>query len=104
MRETPVAIVEAGGNRFIVAGYEASAWVKNARAAGWGSLQRGKEQERVTLVEVGPDERPPILRQFARTVRGGRSFLTVNASATDAEFAAASTRHPVFRVQRAPQT
>lgn len=98
MRATPVAVVNAGGERFIVAGYESSDWVKNARAAGWGMLRRGNDIERVTLTAISADESTEILREFARTIRGGRGFLTVKAGASDAQFAAASLHHPVFRV------
>jgi hypothetical protein len=97
-RTTPVAVVAMDRERYIVAGYEASDWVKNARSAGWALIGRGKTNERVRLTEISPDHSVPVLREFARKVRGGRSFLTVRANASDAEFAEASTHHPVFRL------
>jgi hypothetical protein len=81
-----------------VAGFETSDWVKNVRAAGWATIGRGKKSEQVDLEEVAPDKRVPILRAFAQKVRGGRVFLTVAANASDMEFVAASSRHPVFRL------
>jgi hypothetical protein len=98
MRSTPVAILNVGEERFIIAGYETSDWVKNARAAGWGMLQRGHSQERVALGEASVEESPIILRQFAQRIRGARAFLTVKPDAPNAEFEAAARRHPVFRL------
>jgi hypothetical protein len=97
-RTTPVAVIAVDGQRYIVAGYETSDWVKNARRAGWGLIGRGTTKERVTLTEIPPEQGAPVLREFARHVRGGRSFLTVRADASAAEFAAASHHHPVFRL------
>jgi hypothetical protein len=98
-RSTPVAVVAIDGHRFLVAGYETSDWVKNARAArGTAVIGRGKSSEDVTLTEIPLDQSPPILREFARRVRGGRSFLSVKAGAPDAEFVAAAAHHPVFRL------
>ena len=98
LRTTPVAMVEVDGHRYIVAGWETSDWVKNVRAAGWGIVGRGRQSERVQLREVPVDERVPIVREFARQVRGGRAFLTVAADASDDDFAKASADHPVFRM------
>jgi hypothetical protein len=97
-RTTPVAVIAIDGQRYIVAGYETSDWVRNARVAGWGVIGRGKDNERVTLTEMPLDSTPAILREFARKVPGGRSFLTVAADGSDAEFAEASSHHPVFRL------
>jgi hypothetical protein len=97
-RQTPIAVVALGGSNYLVAGYQTSDWVKNARVAGKGTLRRGKLSESVTLIEVPLDQRLPILREFLRTIRGGRSFLTVGSDATDAEVVAAAAVHPVFRV------
>jgi hypothetical protein len=101
LRSSPVSLVTLNETRYIVSG-EGLAWVKNARAAGWGTLERARRQERVTLTELPPDERGPILRAFWHQVPAGRSFiarlfgLTPDASADD--FEAAAPRCPVFRV------
>jgi len=99
-RTTPVALLAFDGAAYLVAGFDGADWVKNARAAGRGELHRGREAEMVDLVEVDADQRVPILRHFARQVRGGRSFLTVAADAPEEAYLAASRRHPVFRVTR----
>ena len=101
LRSTPVSLVTLDQTRYIVSG-ESLAWVKNVRAAGWGTLLRAGHRERVTLTELPPEERGPILRAFWHQVPGGRSFiarlfgLAPNASADD--FEAAASRCPVFRI------
>jgi deazaflavin-dependent oxidoreductase (nitroreductase family) len=73
-RSTPVTLVEAGGQRWLVAPYGAVGWVRNARAAGRVTLSRGRRRETVTLTELAGTEAP------------------VEA------FAAEAARHPVFRI------
>jgi hypothetical protein len=97
-RTTPVAVVTVAGERYVVAGYETSDWVKNARAARWGVIGRGNTNERVKLTEVPVEATPSILRELAREVRGSRMFLTVAADGSDAEFAEAAPHHPAFRL------
>jgi hypothetical protein len=97
-RRTPIAVVTIRGERFIVAGYPTADWVRNAQKAGRGTLSRGRVTEMIELVEVGPDQGGEVLREFLRTVRGGRSFLTVTASASDAEIRDAAREHPVFKL------
>jgi deazaflavin-dependent oxidoreductase (nitroreductase family) len=98
-RRTPIAIVELDGARYIVAGYPSADWVKNARAGSRATLSRGGASTTVRLVEVPAAERPPILREFLRAIRGGRSFLTVGAGSTDADVVIAAEEHPVFRLE-----
>jgi F420H(2)-dependent quinone reductase len=98
LRTNPIATVEVDGHRYIVAGWETSDWVRNARAARWAIVGRGRHRERVQLTELPVVHRPPILREFARHVRGGRAFLTVAADASDDDFEKASANHPIFRL------
>ena len=102
LRTTPVSPLTVDGQRCIVAGLEGSDWVKNARAAGWGILARGREKERVTLVELPVAERGPILREFPREVPHGVRFFRQLYGVSDEpeEFAALAPRCPVFRVER----
>ena len=86
LHTTPVAVVSIEGRRYVVAGYDGSDWVKNARVAGGGQLRRGSRVERVMLSEV--EDRGPILSQFARQVPGGQRFLN-------------NGEHPVFLVEAA---
>ena len=97
-RTTPVAVVAFEGERYLVAGFGGSDWVKNARAAGHGQLQRGRTLESVALVEVPLEQRAPILRLFAHKIRGGQAFLTVSPNAPHSAFVEAAPQHPIFRL------
>ncbi len=103
LHTTPVSPLRVDGERYIIAGLEDADWVKNARIAGRGILVRGREQERVNLVELPLRERAPVLRAFPREVpRGVRYFRQLyGISGTPEEFGALASRCPVFRVEEA---
>jgi hypothetical protein len=103
LHSTPVSLLTVDGKRYVVTGMETH-WVKNARAAGWGLLSRGRKRERVALVEVPAEERAPILREFPRQVPHGVQFFErMLGLPNDPEaFAAAAPRCPVFRVDPLP--
>ena len=94
-RVTPVSLVTVEGNRYIVAAFAEADWVKNVRAAGAGSLSRGRDQEAVGLVELPEGERGPVLRAFLTHVRGGVRFFD---SADPEKVVASAGSYPVFRV------
>jgi hypothetical protein len=101
LRATPVSPLTVDGRRYIVAGLESADWVRNARAAGWGVLRRGKGEERVSLVELPREERVAILREFPRLVPGGVYFFQrLYGVAADPEaFAGLASLCPVFRIE-----
>lgn len=95
LRSTPVSIATVAGNRYIVAAFADAAWVGNVRAAGRGTLGRGKAEERVRLIDLPVAERGPILRAFLEQVRGGVRFF---GSSDPSVVTAAADRYPVFRL------
>ena len=105
IRTTPVSPLVVGGRRYVVGGSAQADWVKNARAAGWGVLAHGREEERVRLVELPVEERAPILREFPKEVPGGISFfrsmydLPKDKEALLEAFAALAPRCAVFRLE-----
>ena len=103
LRTTPVSPLTVRGERYIIAGLEGADWVKNARVAGWGILARGRDRERVNLVELPLQERPPVLREFPRKVPQGVRFFRqlYGISGTPEEFEVLASRCPVFRVEEA---
>jgi hypothetical protein len=103
LRTTPVSPLVVEGERYIVAGFEDADWVKNARVAGWGILARGRDKERVNLVELPLQERVPVLREFPRKIPNGVQFFRqlYGISGTPEEFEALAPRCPVFRVEEA---
>jgi hypothetical protein len=102
LRTTPVSPLTVDGQRYIAGGLERADWVKNARAAGWSILARGRKAERVRLVELPVEERASILRQFPRKVPHGVQFFRrlYRISGDPEEFAGLAPRCPVFRIER----
>ena len=103
IRTIPVSPLMVEGERYIIAGLEGADWVKNARVAGWGILARGRDRERVSLVELPLRERGPVLREFPRKVPRGVQFFRqlYGISGTPEEFEALAPRCPVFRLEEA---
>lgn len=103
LRSTPVSLLTVDGRRYIATVGETH-WVKNARAAGWGFLSRGRKKERVALVELPVEERAPILRAFPQQVPHGVPFfqMALGLSNDPEAFAAAAPQCPVFRADPLP--
>ena len=95
---TPVNLVAHEGERWLVAPYGEREWVKNARAAGWVELRRGRETRRFEVAELPPAERAPILRAYVQAVPVTRKFFAADCDAPLEAFAAEADRHPVFRL------
>jgi len=94
-RSTPVSIATVDGQRYLVAAFANADWVWNVRAAGSGTLRRGRAAEPVRVTELPADARGPILRAFLEQVRGGvRFFGTTDPD----EVVAEAARYPVFEI------
>jgi deazaflavin-dependent oxidoreductase (nitroreductase family) len=99
---TPVSIVRMGAERWLVAPYGDRNWVKNARAAGWVELRRGRRRERLRVEELRPEEAVPVLREYYRRGRVTRPFFGVSLHSPAEEWLAEAPRHPVFRLVPSP--
>jgi len=100
-RSTPVTPMTVDGREYIVGGLPGSDWAANARAAGEGTLQRGRRTERVRLVEMSTEEARPLLRAFPVAVPTGVGFIKNAGLVTGPnpdEFEALAGRCPVFRL------
>jgi deazaflavin-dependent oxidoreductase (nitroreductase family) len=95
---TPVTLVEAGTNRWLVAPYGEVSWVRNARATGRVTLSRGRRSETVAIVELGPAEAAPVLKQYITDVPITRPFFDAKPDSSVEAFVAEARRHPVFRI------
>jgi deazaflavin-dependent oxidoreductase (nitroreductase family) len=95
---TPVTLVEKDGQRWLVAPYGEVNWVRNARAAGEVTMTRGRRSETVSISELGPTERAPILKEYLRRVPIVQPFFDVTVSSSLEAFVAEAPRHPVFRL------
>jgi deazaflavin-dependent oxidoreductase (nitroreductase family) len=96
---TPVTLVENPNGRWLVAPYGEVAWVRNARAAGRVTLSRGGATEQAKITPSGIEESAPILKEYIEKVRIVRPYFNVTADSPALEFAAETSRHPVFRLE-----
>lgn len=96
---TPVSIVRLGEERWLVAPYGGRNWVKNARAAGWVELRRGRTLERLVVTELSPADAVPVLQEYYRRGRVTRPFFAVTLRSSHEEWLADAPRHPVFELR-----
>ena len=101
-RSTPMTPFHHDGGLYTVAGYPGADWAANARAAGLGTLSRGRRARRVRIIELSADESRPILRAFAEKVPVGVGFAKRSGLVVDGtpdEFEALAGRLAVFRFE-----
>ena len=96
---TPVTLVEEAGQRWLVAPYGEVGWVRNARAAGQVTLERGRRSETVRIVELSAEDAAPVLKKYLTQVPVVRPFFDVTPKSNLRDFVAEASRHPVFRIQ-----
>jgi deazaflavin-dependent oxidoreductase (nitroreductase family) len=99
-RSTPMTPFELDGGLYVVAGYPGADWAANARAAGSGTLARGRRSRQVNIVELTPEQARPVLRAFSREVPVGVAFAKRSGMVRDGnadEFEALAGRVAVFR-------
>ena len=90
-RSTPMTPFTHNGNLYTVAGYPGSDWPRTARAAGEGTLSRGRKSE---------DEARSVLREFPVQVPVGVGFAKRSGMVRDGtpdEFEALAGQLVVFR-------
>ncbi len=97
---TPVSIVQNPDGRWLVAPYGDRNWVKNARAAGWVELRRGRRNERLAVRELTPEAAVPVLREYLRLGRVTRPFFDVTLASPPDDWLAEAPQHPVFELVR----
>jgi deazaflavin-dependent oxidoreductase (nitroreductase family) len=96
---TPVSIVKEGDVRWLVAPFGDRNWVKNARAAGWVELRRGRTHERLLVEELPPEPAVPVLQEYFRRGRVTRPFFEVRLRSSREEWLSEAPRHPVFKLR-----
>jgi deazaflavin-dependent oxidoreductase (nitroreductase family) len=100
-RTTPVAIVAQEEARYLLAPYGVVDWVRNLRAAGEGTLTRGRRAEAIRASELPRDEAGRVLERFIASGNPiGRAFGVSKDAAPEA-FVRAAASHPVFLVRPA---
>jgi deazaflavin-dependent oxidoreductase (nitroreductase family) len=104
-RSTPMTPFEFDGGLYVVAGYPGADWAANARAAGSGTLSRGRRSRPVNIVELTAAQARPILRAFPVQVPVGVAFAKRSGMVVDGtsdEFEALAGRLAVFRFDPVP--
>jgi deazaflavin-dependent oxidoreductase (nitroreductase family) len=99
-RSTPMTPFEFDSGLYAVAGYPGADWAANARAAGTGTLSRGRRGRRVNIVELTAEQARPVLRAFPVEVPVGVAFAKRSGMVVDGtsdEFEALAGRIAVFR-------
>lgn len=106
-RSTPMTPFHVRGALYVVAGYPGADWAANARAAGTGTLARGRRRRQVRIVELNSDDARPVLREFPAKVPVGVAFAKRSGlvrNGTAAEFEALAGRLAVSRFDPVEQT
>ena len=97
-------LVSAGheGSRYVVSMLgDDSEWVKNIRAArGAAFIKRGRLRP-VTLTEISPERRAPMLKAWSQLATSGRRHLPAPHDAPVSAFDSIAADYPVFRIDAA---
>lgn len=95
---TPVRTID-DGDRWLVAPYGETDWVRNVRASGEARLRRLGHDVRYRAVETGPAEGAPILRRYVREMWVVRPYLETSHDAPAEAWEREVPAHPVFRLE-----
>lgn len=101
LHHTPVNLLTIDGVDYLVSPRGQTQWVRNVRAAdGHLVLILGRRRQIRTATELTPTVSSDILRTYLQRWKFevGMFFDGVGPDSSDAEFAAAAERHPVFRL------
>ena len=101
-RSTPATPFTLHDDLYVVSGFPNADWVLNARAAGAGTVNRGRKAQRVSFVELSAEQARPVLRAFPDKVPTGVGFFKraglVKQGSAD-EFEALAGQSAVFRLE-----
>jgi deazaflavin-dependent oxidoreductase (nitroreductase family) len=104
-RRTPMTPFTLDGQLYAVAGFPGAEWARNARAAGSGTLSKGRKARPVRIVELTAEQARPVLRVYPSEVPVGIGFLKragLVREGTPDEVEALAGRVPVFRFDPIP--
>jgi deazaflavin-dependent oxidoreductase (nitroreductase family) len=98
-RTTPITIIEHAGRRYVQSPFGEVDWVRNLRAAGAGTLARGRHAETVTVRELSAEETAPVLEAALKLAPSMiRAYYDVAPDAPLADFEREARRHPCFEL------
>ncbi|OBG76941.1 deazaflavin-dependent nitroreductase [Mycobacterium sp. E3298] len=104
-RSTPMTPFTLDGHLYAVAGFPGADWALNARAAGAGTLGKGRKTRRVRITELTAEQARPVLRQYPAEVPVGVGFLKRSGlvrQGNPEEVEALAGRIAVFRLDPIP--
>lgn len=99
-RSTPMTPFTLDGHLYAVAGFPDADWANNARAAGVGTLSKGRKARRIRITELTAEQARPVLRVYPIEVPVGIGFLKRSGlvrQGTPEEVEALAGRIAVFR-------
>jgi deazaflavin-dependent oxidoreductase (nitroreductase family) len=102
LRTVPVVVFDHNNRRWLVSMYGDVGWVSNLRAAGTGSIRRGRCAETIHCREITDQRRPEIamhLRRRFGIVPFVRAAFDATAHDGIGAFATEAHRHPVFLIE-----
>jgi deazaflavin-dependent oxidoreductase (nitroreductase family) len=99
-RRTPVNLLRFDGGDYLVSPRGHTQWVKNLRASGSGRLRIGRRTHPFTAIELGNDDKPPLLRAYLKKWKFelGMFFDGVGPDSSDEALRRIAADHPVFRL------
>ena len=99
-RSTPIRVLEANGQRFLVGMYGESSWARNLRVSGRGALRLGREVMNFQAFELTGEDKLPVFRAYLRRWWALVGSMTGLASpdVPDEELRIVAAAHPVFRL------
>ena len=96
----PVVVADFAGERYLVAMLgESVNWVANVRAARGHAVLRHGGREEVSLEEVDPEIRGPILQRYLQLAPGARAHIPVDPSAPPDEYKRVAAQYPMFVIR-----
>ena len=98
LRTKPVALVEEGGQKWLVAPYGVVNWVLNARVAGKITIARGGYAEEFSIKELQVEARAPVLKQYITLFPVTRPYFDAQPSDPVERFILEAQWRPVFQL------
>jgi len=103
-RTTPVAFVEVGGRRWIIATFGDVNWARNLRAAGEATITVKRRAEHVHAIELSPQDSARFFREVLagyvkRVPLGGLILRMLGAADILTDPAGAARLRPVFELR-----
>lgn len=99
-RTLPVTPLALGGRVHLVAPYGVVGWVKDLRAAGEATIERGGTPLRVRAIELPAAEAAPVLREYVRRIPIVRPYVAAGPGDDLSAFETIAAEHPVFAIER----